>query len=318
MGAYHTLELELHRPFTISKAEWDSVALERIREACDVAGRADIAAVVLQEGLAQVCLVTDYATLVRARVEVSVPKKRSTGASQHDKGMGRFLDAVLEAILAHVNFAVVKVLILASPGFVKDALFAHMMEAAARPGAAKGLQEHKAKIVLAHCSSGHKHALQEVLQQPAMQSRLSTTKYAREVEVLDRFYYTLATDAARAFYGYAFVVKAAERGAIDTLLVTDALFRSTDVAERKRYVQLVEQVREVGGKVLLFSTLHPSGEQLGHMTGVAALLQYPLPELEAEVQEDLERQAQAKLGKLGPRPGDEHVAEDGSGEPVFF
>ena len=30
MGAYHTLDLELNRKFTLAKREWDSVTLDRI------------------------------------------------------------------------------------------------------------------------------------------------------------------------------------------------------------------------------------------------------------------------------------------------
>jgi hypothetical protein len=30
MGAYHTLDLELNRKFTLGKHEWDSVTLDRI------------------------------------------------------------------------------------------------------------------------------------------------------------------------------------------------------------------------------------------------------------------------------------------------
>lgn len=30
MGAYHTLDLEVNRKFTLGKQEWDSIALERI------------------------------------------------------------------------------------------------------------------------------------------------------------------------------------------------------------------------------------------------------------------------------------------------
>lgn len=45
MGAYHTLDLELNRKFSITKAEWDSIALERVEMACDVAQSADVAAV---------------------------------------------------------------------------------------------------------------------------------------------------------------------------------------------------------------------------------------------------------------------------------
>lgn len=35
MGAYHTLDLELNRKFTLTKDEWDSIALYRIETACD-------------------------------------------------------------------------------------------------------------------------------------------------------------------------------------------------------------------------------------------------------------------------------------------
>lgn len=32
MGAYHTIELELNRKFTLAKKNWDSVVLDRIGE----------------------------------------------------------------------------------------------------------------------------------------------------------------------------------------------------------------------------------------------------------------------------------------------
>lgn len=35
MGAYHTIDLELNRKFTLIKEEWDSVDLERIEMATD-------------------------------------------------------------------------------------------------------------------------------------------------------------------------------------------------------------------------------------------------------------------------------------------
>jgi protein pelota len=87
MGQYHTLDLELHRPFTIVKQEWDSIYLDRIDEACNIANRADIAAVIMQEGLAQVCLITDSMTVVRQRIECNVPKKRRGTTTDHDKGI---------------------------------------------------------------------------------------------------------------------------------------------------------------------------------------------------------------------------------------
>lgn len=50
LGVFHTLDLELHRNFTITKTEWDSITLAVVKEACDPGERAEIGAVVLQEG----------------------------------------------------------------------------------------------------------------------------------------------------------------------------------------------------------------------------------------------------------------------------
>lgn len=140
--------------------------------------------------------------------------------------------------------------------------------------------ENKSKFVLIHSSSGHKHALTEVMQDPSVQAKLADTKSAREVQALDKFYEMMNMDPDRAFYGYDHVSKANNRGAINTLLVTDELFRSADISTRKKYVSLVEQVREQNGKVFVFSSMHPSGEQLNQLTGVAAILNFPLPDIE--------------------------------------
>ena len=47
-----------------------------------------------------------------------------------------------------------------------------------------------------------------------------------------------------------------------------------DVAKRKRFVGLVDSVREFGGDVKIFSSLHVSGEQLDQLTGLCAVLRY--------------------------------------------
>ncbi len=48
---------------------------------------------------------------------------------------------------------------------------------------------------------------------------------------------------------------------METLLISDALFRSRDLAERKKFVALVDSVKENMGTVRIFSSLHVSGER---------------------------------------------------------
>lgn len=103
---------------------------------------------------------------------------------------------------------------------------------------------------------------------------LNNAQLSKEIEVLNKFMRLLDTDPDKAYYGYFHVQKANEELAIDSLLISDDLFRSSDVATRKKYVALVESVRENGGTVYVFSTMHVSGQQLQQVSGVAAILRY--------------------------------------------
>ncbi|XP_065356610.1 protein pelota [Calliphora vicina] len=281
MGAYHTLDLELNRKFELRKPEWDSIALERIDMACDPTQSADVAAVVMQEGLAHVCLITPSMTLVRSKIEVNIPRKRKGSVQQHEKGLAKFYESVMQGILRHVNFEVVKCVLLASPGFVRDQFFEYMYQQAVKSDI-KVLLDNKSKFMLVHSSSGFKHSLKEVLQEPAVMSKISDTKAAGEVKALEQFYTMLQCEPAKAFYGKKHILMAADSMAIETLLISDNLFRCQDVHQRKEYVQLVENVRDAGGDVKIFSSMHISGEQLAQLTGIAALLRFPMPELEED------------------------------------
>ncbi|ORX46326.1 hypothetical protein DM01DRAFT_1410686 [Hesseltinella vesiculosa] len=281
MGSFHTIDLELNRNFTLLKPSWDTIALERVEDACDVTKQAEVAAVVCQEGLANVCFLTQHMTVVKQRIEIPIPRKRKGSAANHDKGLTRFYDQVYQNMLRLIDFNFVKAIILASPGFVKDQLYDYIFDQAVKTDN-KVLFENRSKFISIHCSSGHKHALNEVMQEPSIQAKLADTKAAREVQALESFYQMLNSDPDRAFYGYNHVALAHDRGAISTLLVTDELFRSADIQTRTKYVRLVEDVRAANGRVFIFSSLHVSGEQLNQLTGVAAILTFPIPDIEDE------------------------------------
>lgn len=285
MGQYHTIDLELNRKFTVAKDYWDCIAMDRVESACDARQHADLAAVVMQEGIAHVCLVTSCMTLVRAKIDITIPRKRKGNCSQHDKGLLRFYDTVIQAILRHVNFDVVKCVLVASPGFVKDQFCEYMFSQALKLDQ-KALLDSKHKFVLAHASSGFKHSLKEVLADPSISNKLTDTKAAGEVKSLDLFFKMLQDEPSKAFYGFNQVWKANDALAVESLLVTDELFRASDLPTRKKYVKLVESVRDNGGEVKIFSSLHVSGEQLGMLSGVAAILRFPMPDLEAEEYSD--------------------------------
>ena len=140
------------------------------------------------------------------------------------QGLQKLYDNILQAILRHVNFDVTRCILLASPGFVKDHFFDYMMQWAVKNDN-RVLIDNKSKFLLIHASSGFKHSLKEVLADPVVTSRMADTKATIEVRALEAFYALLQTEPSRAFYGLKHVQKANEAQAIDTLLISDNLFR---------------------------------------------------------------------------------------------
>eukprot|EP00662_Eupelagonemidae_sp_cell21_P021982 gene21982-18501_t len=83
---------------------------------------------------------------------------------------------------------------------------------------AKELLQSRPKWCLAQCSSGHMHAIKEVIADPAHKARLSDTKAHAEVRVMEEFLQLLKDDEDRVVYGQLPVFKAAEKGAIRKLM----------------------------------------------------------------------------------------------------
>lgn len=157
LGAYHTIDIEANRKFTLAKTEWDTVALERVEIATDPSKTADVAAITMQEGLAYLVLISGSLTLTRAKIDISVPRKRGNAGAvtQHERALKKFFEAVVQAILRHVRFDVVKCVIVASPGFTKDQFFEYMINFANHSGVeGKVLLENKSRFIMVHASSG--------------------------------------------------------------------------------------------------------------------------------------------------------------------
>ena len=145
--------------------------------------------------------------------------------------------------------------------------------------------KNKSKFLIAHASTGYLQGLEEVLDDPQTKKRLADTKFLEELEALQRFQRALNDDDGRAWYGLEEITKALNMDAVRYLMVSDALFRSDDIEER-HYIDLTEQAKTLGAKVYIFSSLHESGEQLNQLTGIAALLKYPIPDLDDSDEED--------------------------------
>ncbi|KAA8647287.1 putative translation factor pelota [Aspergillus tanneri] len=296
VGQHHTLDLELNRNFTLEK-EIGSDG----EGAVDEGGkrRAEAVAVVMQEGIAHICFIGQFQTIMKQKVEMSVPRKRH-GGSDHDKGMSKFYQITLDTLVRQMEFntsstslisnETVRPILLASPGFVAAGFQKYIQSVATT--STPGLKRLLPSIVVVHSASGYLHSLAEVLQSPAVKTILADTKYARETKLMDEFLDQLRKETNKATYGPREVESAVDQGAVGrgggVLIISNRLFRSQDVAERKRWVSLVDRVRDVeGGEVRVLSSDHESGRRLDGLGGIAALLTFPI------VEEDMESEDEA-------------------------
>lgn len=276
-GQYHTLDLELNQKFTLTKPVWDQLALSQLNNACDTARNAEIAIIIMQEGLAFVCLLTTNMTIQKAKIEVNIPRKRKNFCSQHQKGLEDFYEQILQAMVKHIDFDSIKCVIIASPGFVKDQFVEYLWQQATRREL-KTLLDVRQKFLIAHSSTGFKHSIREVLSDPLIQPKLEDTKACQEVKIWNKFQTLLSVEPNKAIYGVRDIELANHYEAIGCMMLSDALFRSNNLALRKKYSQLLYQVREYAD-VKIFSSMHSSGQQLNQLGGIAAILKFEVLEL---------------------------------------
>ena len=216
IGQYQTDEIGVNSFFSLYKSYWDDIHLETLKNATDVTVTSEIAAILMEEGIAHLFYISNNQTVTKGKVTHSIPKKRN-GSTQHDKGKENFFDKVLNQLVKQINFENTKVLIIASPGFTKDD-FKKFMEQKIDNNAKDwaDLKSNLNKIIYTHSSSGFKHSLEEILIKPEIKRLIKDTKCIDDVSVMERFNEILGTDMDKVFFGHKAFDIAFEKKAIDT------------------------------------------------------------------------------------------------------
>ncbi|AET37524.1 uncharacterized protein Ecym_1285 [Eremothecium cymbalariae DBVPG len=282
IGKFFSYPVNYQYPFTLIKSEFNSYHEKLLKEACNISSRSDMAAVVLQEGVAHICLLNSFSTTLKHKVEYSLPKKRrGVDILKHNEKTEKFYKAIYWSMLRHFDLEKLKVVLICSPGFYAKSLYEKVLQYA-QEEQNKSLLTNKSKFVVAHCSTGYLQGITEVLRDPAYSNILKNTKNTKEIYTMDKFLKHLNDDDYKAWYGEQEIMKACELAAIDTLLITDTWLRSDDIKIRKKSLELTKNVEQMGGDIVIFSSMHSTGEELDNLTGLACILKYPVPDLDED------------------------------------
>ncbi|KRW99069.1 hypothetical protein PPERSA_11670 [Pseudocohnilembus persalinus] len=310
LNQFHTFTVDLDTPITIIKNDWYGYHFKILKELSDPAQDTDVAALVMDEGIGHLCFVKSQITLMKQKIEKSIPKKRQ-GASGHDTEMQKFYKLCFDAIML-IDFRDVQCLILASPGTIKDDFLKYIKEQAMLIQYQQKFKQLAIlqKIICVKSSTGYLNSLNEALQDPSVINRLQDTKAIKQIKIFDEFYKELSKDENMVAYSEKSVIECYKQQAIKKLLISDKLFRTKDLNKRRFFNGLVDSIARQGGETYIFSSLHKSGENLNNLSGIAAILKFPVILDDDEDESEDEEQEQNEEDENGNQKKQQNQHEE--------
>jgi protein pelota len=252
VGSYHTLNIEVGTDLSILKYHWRPDLLARIDEAVAESQRPRVVLALVEEGEATIGVLRQFGVQMAAEVRMGSGK-----GSGEDTRAAFFREVALAISQAAGEKAEI---ILAGPGFAKEDL---------KKLIDSGFPELEGRIAMDDTTSIGRSGFQEVLRRGAVKSVLESSRIAREATLIEDLFREIATDG-KAAYGIKEVQMAVNYGAVETLLVLDEL------ARRGRVDDIMRDVGNARGRVVIFSSEFEPGDRLRSLGGVAALLRFKI------------------------------------------
>jgi len=263
-GAHHTLNVTLNTPMTIVKKEWSRQVLERLRKASRTSEKPVTIFSIDDEGYA-VGRTAQYGVEVIVEQRVKLPgkleaEKRGTAMNQYFR---KAVDSLRQAWAEPRGpIAIIGV------GFVKNDFAQFVQNEAA--DIAKSVVEVKG------VNNGGVAGINEALRSGVLVKTLRQLRVAEEAEVMNEVLRRLGKGEPNVAYGVDDVRKAAEAGAVDKIILGESFLREASDEARLAAEQMMAQVEDKGGSVMIVSGEHESGKQLLALGGVVALLRFPV------------------------------------------
>ncbi len=258
-GTYHTFNLEIGSEITITKQQWLKYQLEKLKEAAETK-QANALICIVDRDSAYFAFMKKYGYEFLLEMKGDVQRKASP-----EKVKSSFYVEVVKQIEEYDTRYGLDKIILASPGFWKDYLQEQIKQ-----------KEIAKKIVLVGCSDVSKAAFEEVLKRPETLAALKDDRIVKDMVLVDALFKEIVKDGA-AVYGLKEVYKAAESGAVQDLLLTDALILKTRQENTFGKIDyIMRTVDNANGTVHIISAEHEGGKKIDGLGGIAAITRYKM------------------------------------------
>ncbi len=240
-GSFHSLEVSIGSSVTLTK-KWDALSRELLDEAVKYSRQAKVLIVLIDERTANFFELKN-SLIKKFSIHNAFSKKENSD-------MGNFYSKIFEHL---ENFK--GPIIIGGPGFVAENFAKFFGDRSTK------------KLNLVHCSNTEYSGALELLRKGVIGKIINEQKLQKEFEVLESFKKEISTNSGLAVYGLGDVKKAAEIGAIDTLLISETFFRNAE--------NIITLAKKHKARLVLFDPHDDAGKEFESFK-IAALLRFKL------------------------------------------
>lgn len=275
-GQFQSASIIKNMQFSLIKKSWDAFSINLINEVSNPMVTSDLAICLLDEGTANLFLISSHITLLKSKVELSIPKKRN-GSSNHEKAMDKFFYYISDMLLNNINFEIVKCIVIGSPGFLKDQYREFLVNI--KNSSYKQYEElfkNEKKLFFVHSSGSSKQSLNEVLSKQDIKEKIFETKAYEDIRLMEKFDEMLALDYEKITFGIKHAYQAIDLLAMDILIITDGFLKKMGPNFRKELHKKVLKLNDNQGCQKVLSSKHVTGEKVDKMGGIVGILKFKI------------------------------------------
>jgi len=263
-GSHHTINVTVDNPVTIVKSKWLRHEIDRLERATKTAAQPIIVASIDDEGYC-LAVLRQYGIDVKVEVKTRLPGKlepeKRTQATQEF-----FKDALKTLRQVWTNLR--SPIVIIGLGFTKGHFAEFIRD--------QDSEIAGAVIDVKSVNSVGVAGVHEALRSGVFTKAIKKMRIAEETEVMEEVLSRLGKDRRDVTYGFDEVKNAGTLGAVDKLLIADVTLREAPDDKRTLLENLMRDVEEKGGEIIVLSVEHEAGAKLLSLGGVAALLRFPI------------------------------------------
>jgi len=261
-GAHHTISVALNQPVTIVKKDWPKHALDRLTRASETEKPLLIIAID-DEGFA-IAETKQYGVEMKIEERMKLPGKHE--AEKRSGAMNEYFKRALTSLTqlwapTHNPIVVVGV------GFIKNDFVSYVQ------GNARDISQ--SIVDVKSVNNGGVSGIYEALRSGVLLRAAHQMRIIEETETMEEAMKRLGKGEATITYGIN-DVESASQVAIEKLILADTMLRDADEEQRLRIEKIMREVEQRQGSVTVVSTEHEAGAKLLALSGIAALLRFPL------------------------------------------